>query len=203
MQHLIIIAHPNPKSFNHAILERIKDTLVRLGANVEVRDLYQIGFNPCFGEADLRKAHGGHAPHDVVIEQKYIKHADKITIIAPIWWGYVPAILKGYFDRVFTNGFAYTSVNGGVKGLLGSKKFGIINTFGMANNYPDLNNNYIFVDKILEKNIFEFCGSPICFHKMFFNIEECGQDKRSAMLDEVEKVIQKFVLDPNYCPYFG
>lgn len=202
MQHLIIIAHPNPQSFNHAILERIKDTLLRLGAKVEVRDLYKIGFNPCFGEADMNKQHGGHAPHDVVVEQKFIKSADKITFIAPIWWGYVPAILKGYFDRVLTHGFAYTNVNGGVKGLLGSKKFSIINTFSMANVYPEENSN-VFVDKTLEKNIFEYCGSPLCFHKMFFNVNDCSQDKRVEMLNDAEKLIEKFVLDPNYCPYFG
>ena len=152
MQHLIIIAHTNPQSFNHAILEMVKDKLLRLGENVEVRDLYKMGVNPCYGEDDMRKLHGGHAPHDVVVEQKFIKAADKITIIAPIWWGYVPAILKGYFDRVFNHGFAYTNVNGGFKGLLGNKKFGIINTFSMDNVYPDSDKSNVFIDKCLEKN---------------------------------------------------
>ena len=161
MQHLIIIAHPNPNSFNHAILERVKETLIRLGANVEVRDLYQIGFNPCFSEDDFNKVHGGHSPHDVVTEQKFIKHADKITFVSPIWWGYIPAILKGYFDRVFTNGFAYTNVNGGAKGLLGTKKFGFINTFAMSNPYPDSKKSPVYIDKCMASNIFEFCGSPL------------------------------------------
>ncbi|MEG1585283.1 MAG: NAD(P)H-dependent oxidoreductase, partial [Bacteroidales bacterium] len=101
MEHLIIYAHPNPNSFNHAILETCLNKLTALGASVEVRDLYKINFNPCFSLADLEAKQAGKVLPDVQIEQDYINKAEKITFIAPIWWGLLPAMLKGYFDRVF------------------------------------------------------------------------------------------------------
>ena len=73
----------------------------------------------------------------------------------------------------------------------------------MENVYPDSDKSNVFRDKCHEKNIFEFCGSPLWFHKRFFNVTECSQDKRIEMLNDIEKEMEKFVLDPNYCPYFG
>ena len=155
MKHLLVYAHPNKESFSHAILERCLETLSRLGAQVEVRDLYAMGFNPVYGLDDMGPVNKDHLPNDVILEQSYIKECDKITIISPIWWGYLPAILKGYFDRVFTEGFAYHQVDNQTIGLLSDKKIGMINTFYSKDVYPSGENIALIFNAIIEKSIFD------------------------------------------------
>ncbi len=65
-----------------------------------------------------RRAEAGSAPADVVQAQQDIAAAEVVTVIYPLWWLSMPAILKGYVDRVFARGFAYESQNSHVRGLL-------------------------------------------------------------------------------------
>ncbi|MEJ1715164.1 NAD(P)H-dependent oxidoreductase, partial [Escherichia coli] len=82
--------------------------LQKKGHEVEVRDLYEMQFQPTLGRSEMIGGIG----EDVVVEQEYLKWADVITFIYPIWWTGLPAIMKGYIDRVFSYGFAYKYVNG-------------------------------------------------------------------------------------------
>lgn len=122
MKYLIIYAHPNPKSFNHAILETISEELKKKKKEFKVRDLYKIGFNPALSTKDLSAIQNGAVPKDIEKEQEYIRKADTIVFIFPIWWSSMPAILKGYIDRVFSLKFAYDITEDGVFGLLKGKK---------------------------------------------------------------------------------
>ncbi|MFH1018492.1 MAG: NAD(P)H-dependent oxidoreductase, partial [Pseudomonadota bacterium] len=107
MNHLIIYSHPNPKSFNHAILEEFSGALRDAGHEVRVRDLYAIGFKPVLQGSDLEQAGKRPPAEDICAEQAHISWADVITFIFPLWWAGMPAIAKGYLDRVFSEGFAY------------------------------------------------------------------------------------------------
>lgn len=102
MNHLIIYAHPSSASFSNAILEKVKECSMKKGCKTEVRDLYSIGFDPILRAADFEGLCGGNTPEDIKREQNYIEWADLITFIYPIWWTGMPAILKGYIDRVFS-----------------------------------------------------------------------------------------------------
>lgn len=203
MRYLIVFAHPNPESFNHAILDTVINQLNSLGATVTVRDLYALNFNPCLGMADLAAYHAGKTPEDVKIEQQFINDADKIIFISPIWWGLLPAIMKGYFDRVFSVNYAYTILETGMTGLLGAKKFAMINTLGATHEEQERNHLTEAFNFIVDKGIFESCNSPLCFHRFFYGIDSVGEERRREMLEDVKKDIEKFVLDPNYCPFFG
>ncbi|MGL4293825.1 MAG: NAD(P)H-dependent oxidoreductase [Bacteroidales bacterium] len=203
MKHLIIYAHPNPDSFNHHILEATVNKLKELGESVEIRDLYQLKFNPCFDLNDIRAIEAGQVLPDVKNEQDFIRHSDKITIIAPIWWGYIPAILKGYFDRVFTQDFAFAQMSSGWKGLLNEKKFGMINTLGMSKEEVIETGGDPGFKQMIDRYLFDYVDSPLCFHQIFYGVDSAGHEKRIEMLDETAKIIEQFVLDPNYCPFFG
>lgn len=124
MHALLIYAHPEPASFTAALKDAAADALDKAGHTVEVSDLYAERFNPVAGRHDFRgaldlgrfhyqseqdHAHqtGSFAP-DIVREQGRVARADLIIWIYPIWWGGMPAILKGWFDRVLAYGFAYS-----------------------------------------------------------------------------------------------
>ncbi|MEG1616544.1 MAG: NAD(P)H-dependent oxidoreductase [Bacteroidales bacterium] len=203
MKHLIIYAHPNPDSFNHAILEATIEQLTALGAVVNVRDLYKLNFNPVLSLEDFRSKETGVVLPDVKVEQDFINEADKITFISPIWWGLFPAMLKGYFDRVFTKDFAYAMIDHNYTGLLGEKKFGMFNTLDATKEDMIRTGMSVAFNHIINDGIFGFCNSPLCFHRIFYAINSVGDQERLQMLSEVKKEVEKFVLDPTYCPFFG
>ena len=78
MKYLIIYAHPNPGSFNHAILETISEELKNNNKDFTLRDLYNIHFNPILKAEDLVAIQNGVVPHDIKTEQDYIRSADTL-----------------------------------------------------------------------------------------------------------------------------
>lgn len=135
MKHLIVFAHPNNQSLNAQLKNALIEHLQRLNHNVQVRNLYQINFNPVLSLEDIKWQRQGKVTEEISREQDYIKWADHITIIHPIWWTGLPAILKGYIDRVFSYGFAYQYVDGVQQGLLEGKQVVVINTHGKSASY--------------------------------------------------------------------
>eukprot|EP00826_Nyctotherus_ovalis_P037318 TRINITY_DN3396_c0_g1_i1.p1 TRINITY_DN3396_c0_g1~~TRINITY_DN3396_c0_g1_i1.p1 ORF type:complete len:229 (+),score=56.43 TRINITY_DN3396_c0_g1_i1:97-687(+) len=115
---LIVYAHPDPKSFTHAILETALECFKARHFEIAVRDLYAMNFSPVMTMPDFGQFAGDSPPPDVEQEQKLIKWCDVIVFLFPLWWSGMPAILKGYIDRVFTYGFAYATVDGKSQGLL-------------------------------------------------------------------------------------
>jgi NAD(P)H dehydrogenase (quinone) len=97
--------------------------LEQLGHHHVLYDLYRIGFNPVLAARELIPATAEHAASaDVANAQEDIRRTDALTLIYPLWWMSMPAIMKGYIDRVFARGFAYESHDGIVRGLLAGKK---------------------------------------------------------------------------------
>jgi len=126
---LVVYTHPNPKSFDHAVLEKFTKGLKDGGHSCEIADLYAIGFDPCFKSGDFAQFTGGEMPKDVLEQQEKAANAGALVFIYPVWWWGYPAILKGWIDRVFSDGFAYKSTEtGGLEGLLKSKKVLLIST---------------------------------------------------------------------------
>lgn len=132
MKVLVVYAHPNPNSFNHAILGSFTKGLKNGGHSYEIIDLYAIDFDPCLRLEDYAQFTGGEMPKDVLVQQAKVAQADALAFIYPIWTLGQPAILKGWIDRVFSAGFAYgdDENTGDVKGLLTHKKVLLINTMG-------------------------------------------------------------------------
>ncbi|WP_346556930.1 NAD(P)H-dependent oxidoreductase [Mannheimia haemolytica] len=156
MNHLIIYAHPNPSSFNHAILE--KTIAASVPNKVVVRDLYQLNFKPILDWAEFQGTLSKHYEADVAIEHQYWLEADVITLIYPLWWMGFPAILKGYLDRVLSYDFAYR--NGEIEsiGLLTGKKMQQFVTLGNSNEKYERKGFLAAFERTLGKGLFEFCG---------------------------------------------
>ena len=167
MNHLIIYSHPNKESLNHHLLQTVVDALQTGEHTVEIRDLYQLVFNPVLSLEDLQGQRRGEVTADVKAEHEYLLWAEHVTFIYPIWWTGMPAIMKGYIDRVLSYGFAYRYDQGVQKGLLTGRATTIINTHGKSvAEYQSIG-----MDKALaltsDKGIFTYCGLEINRHFFF------------------------------------
>jgi len=107
----IVFAHPSHRSFSHAVLDSFTRGLKEAGHSFEIGDLYSMNFRSDMDEEQYLREVGPCAdappPDDVGLEQRKIDNADALAFIYPLWWSDCPAKLKGWFDRVFTRGYAY------------------------------------------------------------------------------------------------
>ncbi|MEZ0323092.1 MAG: NAD(P)H-dependent oxidoreductase [Hydrogenothermaceae bacterium] len=191
MDAVILYAHPNPASFNNAIKDTVIDTFKKKGKSFSLRDLYSMNFNPVLTGRQLYDIYvNSKVEDDVKQEQEIISQAKLLIVIHPIWWSGMPAILKGYIDRVFTYGFAYKEENGDVVGLLKDKKVLIINTFGADE--KELNQFGIkdCFDKIYH-SIYGFCGIKEIKTKFLFAVTHVSDEDRKKMLEEVIEFVEE------------
>ncbi len=121
----ILLAHPEPNSFNGRLLGISKEALAAAGYDCSVSDLYAMDFDPREGQQHYpsRKdpdsfhtqteqrfsADNGTIPADVASEVRHLEEADLLVVHFPLWWFGAPAILKGWMDRVFVYGRLYRS----------------------------------------------------------------------------------------------
>lgn len=176
MKNLIVYAHPNSSSLNHFFKQTILESLEESGQEVEVRDLYQLNFNPVFSLEDMNGQRMGKVAPEIQTEQDFITWADRIIFVYPIWWTGMPAIMKGYIDRVFSYGFAYRYDQGIQKGLLAGKKAIIVNSHGKSNAEYEA----IGLDKALaltsDTGIFNYCGFEIQKHFYFDKADRASSE---------------------------
>ncbi|WP_165045585.1 NAD(P)H-dependent oxidoreductase [Dysgonomonas sp. ZJ709] len=184
MKHLIIYAHPNEASLNNSLKTKVVKAL-QADHEVIVRDLYQMNFNPILSLEDIAGQRRGEVAPDVKREQEYILWADHITFIYPIWWTGMPAIMKGYIDRVFSYGFAYRYDQGIQKGLLGNKPTIIINTHGKSNAEYEA----IGMDKALlltsDMGIYTYCGLDIRKHFFFDKADKTTPESVDGWIEQL------------------
>ncbi|MBS1175064.1 MAG: putative dehydrogenase [Burkholderiaceae bacterium] len=119
MHTLVILAHPYSKSYCHALYNKVVQQLEQAGHIVDCLHLDEENFDPIMRSADLAVyARSQSADPAVPLYQARIDAAQQLVFIFPIWWEIMPALLKGFIDKVFTNGWAYEPSKHGVKGLL-------------------------------------------------------------------------------------
>lgn len=116
MHALIVVAHPDPNSLTHTIAAQVAEGVRAAGDghSAEVADLAAEGFDPRF----TRRDHAVHLKQaepspEVLAEQARIDRADALALVYPIYWWSFPALMKGWIDRVFANGWAYDEPPGG------------------------------------------------------------------------------------------
>ena len=155
MTHLIIYAHPNPESFNQAVLQKVVEASA--GHDVIIRDLNGENFPPVLRWQECINTFNKEYAKDVQVEQKFWQEADLITFVYPLWWMGFPAILKGYLDRVLTHGFAYQTGNETI-GLLKGKKMQQFVTMGNTNEKYEQKGFLQSLYHTLGNGLFNFCG---------------------------------------------
>ena len=193
MNLLVILAHPDPASFNHAIAHAAHEALLKNGHPVVFHDLYAEKFDPIIDRSELPKQ----APLDPVVQKHCdeLAGADGLIVVHPNWWGQPPAILKGWIDRVFRPGVAYEFLDGdsgeGVpRGLLKLRAALVFNTA----NTPAEREQTVFGDpleRLWKDCIFGLCGDAVFYRKMFGVIVTSTDVQRAGWLYEVRKTVTR------------
>lgn len=111
MKVFVVYCHPSDDSFTKHMCDAFLRGVADSGNEYSISDLYKMGFDPVMKENEyLRDAYYRNTPEvadDVRIEQEKINSADAIAFVYPVFWTEAPAMLVGWFDRVWTYGFAY------------------------------------------------------------------------------------------------
>lgn len=188
MKHLIIYSHINPKSFTTAIVEMVSETVISNGGKVKIIDLYKDEFNPVLNQHDIEFSYKGkEIPKDIKKYQELITWADKLTIVYPLWWGQMPAQLKGFFDRVFTNNFAFEYTKTGPNGLLKDKVAQVFINTGTPSEVYEKTGMHKSIDTMIKDGLFSFCGidAEITY---FGSVTFCPDEQRKEYLETVKKM---------------
>jgi NAD(P)H dehydrogenase (quinone) len=189
----IVLAHPNPGSFNHAIAHAAAEALRRNRHAVSLHDLCQEQFDPVLPAAELSGTATlppGLAPHC-----EEIAGAEGIVIVHPNWWGMPPAILKGWIDRVLRPEVAYRFVandqgEGVPVGLLKARAAIVFNTA----NTPDDREREVFGDPLealWKKCVFNLCGVKQVQRRTFTVVITSTPEQRARWLDEVRQIVSQ------------
>lgn len=122
---LFVVGDPRHESVEWDLVNTAMKHFMEKGCEVELRDLYAIGFNPVITRETFFQAKDGlgETPADVAVEQKYVNAADYIIFAYPNWHDTPNAITKGYMERVFQKKWAYRDTDKGLEGLLKGKAF--------------------------------------------------------------------------------
>lgn len=197
MHILILLAHPQPGSFNHAIADTARATLEAAGHTVSLRDLCAEGFDPVYSPGELKR--GNIAPPQVREHADLVNNADSIIVVHPNWWGQAPAILKGWLDRVLRAGEAYRfGTNDKGEGVvIGQLKARAALVFTTSNTpretelalYGDPLDNY------WKRCVWGFCGVPRIERRNFDSVIVSTPEQRQQWLNEVATLTRHVVME--------
>lgn len=183
---LIIIGHPNPESFNHALAHRYAEAARQAGHSVEVLSLATLQFDPI-----LRMGYA--APQelepDLQAAQVSILNADHLVVLFPSWWGSTPALLKGFIDRTFLPGFAFKYKKDSVwwDRLLSGRTGHLVVTMDT----PWFYNWLVYGNaniRAMKAATFQFCGIKRVKVTTFDSVRSSTEARRTAWLEQMAQM---------------
>jgi putative NADPH-quinone reductase len=188
---LVVLAHPEPGSFNHALAGAAASAARARGHDVVLHDLHAERFDPVLPAGESRR--------DAALPPWLRRHcdelaaADGIVVVHPNWWGQPPAILTGWIDRVVRPGVAYAFEEGdggeGVPvGLLRARTAVVLNT----SNTPAAREREVFgdpLDAIWRRCVFDLCGVHDVRRRMYGVVVTSTPAERTAWLADAAEVV--------------
>ena len=121
-EHVVILCHPDPESFNGAVAQAYCDAVRACFHEARIRDLYGLNFDPVLKSSEQPSAADFVPSADVATELDALADASVIVFVYPIWFGSPPAMLKGYVDRVLGAGFGHRSMRERSRGSVAQGK---------------------------------------------------------------------------------
>ncbi|HEY0182387.1 MAG TPA: NAD(P)H-dependent oxidoreductase [Rhodopila sp.] len=165
MKHIVVVAHPNADSLTMGLALAYAAELENLGHSQKTYDLYRMEFDPVLTADELLPHASGHpASVDVIRAQEDIRAADALTVVYPLWWLSMPAMLKGFIDRVFARGFAYESDKGVVRGLLSGRQAVLITLSGAPLPLLAQTGGWNAVQVLQDTHVFRSTGFSVLEH---------------------------------------
>jgi NAD(P)H dehydrogenase (quinone) len=186
---LIINGHPNPESFNFGLAAAYKKGALASKAEVQEIVIANLQFNPNLKYGYQKRTE---QEPDLVAAWEKILWADHLVWIHPVWWGGLPAITKGFIDRVFLPGFAFQYRENSIfwDKLLKGKTAHIITTLDQPSWYYKLVYGQPSVN-MLKKTVLGFCGVKTKNVTYIGIIKTADEELRTKWLNKVEKLGMK------------
>ncbi len=192
MNVLVVCAHPNPSSFTHAMTHAIATGLRASEHQVNIKDLYAQNFDPVLKADDLEQLHVGDIPRHIRNEQDDLLWAEALVFVYPLWWFDRPAILKGWFDVVFTNEVAFSFNDKGVQGMLKHQKALVLIAAGGTEEYFENSDAMPLIHRPVTDGTLGFCGIDDVSHNIYFNVPNKTDAERKAILSDIEVLGRQF-----------
>lgn len=174
MHALIVIAHHDSQSLTHSLATQVaKGVSAEPDNSFEIADLSAEAFDPRFTAHDLAVHHReARPPADVTAEQTRIDRADALVLVYPVYWWSMPALLKGWIDRVFTNGWAFDfSPETALVKKLSSVHVHLV-AVGGADKATYVRHGYSDAMKTqIEHGIFDYCGASVATSALMLESE--------------------------------
>lgn len=193
MRHAVIVAHPEPKSFNFHVAETYCEAVRSRGHEVILRDLYRLQFDPLLKSGELPRPGRAKAEPDVVAERQVIADANVFVFIYPLWFNAPPAMIKGYMDRVFGMGFGFGPIHhGGNEPLLTGKSLLSFTTSGAPTEWLRQEGGLGALRNLYDEHFAAVCGLRLLDHihlgGIVPNMAPCAFDR---LIAEVPKVVER------------
>lgn len=181
---LIINGHPNPSSFNFGLAAAFKKGAEQAGAEIKEVVIAELDFNPNLSQGYQKRTE---LEPDLIAAWEKIKWADHLVWIHPVWWGGLPAITKGFIERVFLPGFAFQYKENSVwwDKLLVGKTGQIITTLDQPGWYYRFAYGRPSVNQ-LKKSTLQFCGVKRVDVNYMGPIRNSTDERRRKFLLEAE-----------------
>jgi len=173
MHALVVVSHPDPQSLTHAVAHAFAKGVAASGEHTtEIADLTAEGFDPAFNLHD-RSAYFLQGPllSDILREQARIDRADALVLVYPIYWWSFPGQLKGWIDRVFTNGWAYEEApDGTLAKRLGHLAVHLIGIGGASGGTYTRHGYEQAMRTQIDHGIFDFCGARLVSSELLLDV---------------------------------
>ncbi|KAM9710824.1 ribosyldihydronicotinamide dehydrogenase [quinone]-like [Menidia menidia] len=200
---LIVYAHQSSGSFNAAAKDAAVEVLTAQGCTVEISDLYAMNFKATATAEDIKGDvkdaehfrylkesqlawEEGKLSDDITKEQAKITEADIIVFQFPMYWFSVPGILKGWFDRVLTSGFAFSQEKRYSQGIFKGKKAMLSFTTGSLESMfspTGINGDMNVTLWPLQNGILHYCGFQVLAPQIFWAPSCASPEARKGMLE--------------------
>ncbi|HEY4162921.1 MAG TPA: NAD(P)H-dependent oxidoreductase [Dongiaceae bacterium] len=187
MHTLVVFAHPKRDSYTGAVLDAL---LAGLRENtddtVEVADLYREGFDPCFQPDDYAQFRGESMPPAIGREQERVARAEALAFVFPVWWWSFPAMLKGWIDRVFSEGWAYSFEPGISRGRLRDRPTLLL---GIGGSREATYRKYGYNEAMrvqMDIGVLGYCGLRDVEMQVFYDVEQSPENRARYLIEAWE-----------------
>ena len=167
MKHAVILAHPAASSLNRAIAGAYAEAVSAQGHQVILRDLYDMGFDPCLKAGEIPGPAEPVFAQDVVDERARLRDVDVFAFVYPLWFNAPPAILKGYVDRVFSMGFGFAPAFGGNEPRLTGRRLISFTTSGAPDHWVHRTGALGVLMQLFDEHLAGVCGLEVVDHAHF------------------------------------
>ncbi|MDH6229370.1 NAD(P)H-dependent oxidoreductase [Streptomyces sp. MJP52] len=189
MHALLVATNPDPRSLTHHVREKLEAALHPVP--VETADLSKERFDPTYTLADRRAyQEGGNHPADIVREHRRLERATDLVLIFPVYWWSMPALLKGWIDRVFVNGWAFEhSPASGLRPKLGALTTHLLPIAGDDSGAYERHGYEQALRTQIEHGIVDYCGSRRGATAFIYESEQASSEATARSVDRAVRTI--------------